>query len=234
MTPDIIPNPLMVPNNPPVTGWFTNIAHAGMSARPAKVAHERQRSSRELLVRRCFPEVLLTTHEGRRVQLYDDLIKGKIVLINFMYTSCQEACPRITQNLVKVQKLLGSRMGRDVFMYSLTLDPARDTPQALKKYAKAHQVGAGWFFLTGAAEDLELLRRRLGFTNLNPVLDQNRDSHVGNVRYGNEGRQLWSACPGTSHPEFIVKAISWIDWPAQTSERGLQWSGLPHGLRQPA
>lgn len=158
------------------------------------------------------------------MQLYDDLIKSKIVLINFMYTSCTNACPRITQNLLKVQKLLGQRMGQDIFIYSLTLDPHHDTPEVLKRYADLHQVGRGWSFLTGSFQDLELLRRRLGFTNLDPMLDQNKENHVGNVRYGNEGRQLWSACPGMSHPEFILKAISWVDWPTRQGDSRPLWA----------
>src|SRR5207244_6894687 len=97
----------------------------------------------EELRARYFPNVVLTTHLGEKVRFYDDLIKGKIVTINFMFTACPKVCPRITTNLVKVQKLLGHRVGRDIFMYSITLDPENDTSPVLKKYAKIHHVGAG-------------------------------------------------------------------------------------------
>src|SRR5690242_12017621 len=77
-----------------------------------------------------FPNVVLETHEGREVRFYDDLLKGKIVLVNFMYSVCRGVCPSVTTNLLKVQKLLGDRVGKDVFIYSITLKPDEDTPAA--------------------------------------------------------------------------------------------------------
>ena len=170
-------------------------------------------AEREAIRERYFPNVVLTTHLGKEVRFYDDLIKGKIVTINFMFTTCPKVCPRITENLVKVQKLLGHRVGRDIFMYSITLDPENDTSPVLKKYAKIHHVGAGWLFLTGKPDDIELLRRKLGFTYTNPQRDKDKEKHIGNVRYGNEPLQLWAACPGLAHAEWIAESISWVDWP---------------------
>ena len=170
-------------------------------------------AEREAIRGRYFPNVVLTTHLGKEVRFYDDLIKGKIVTINFMFTTCPKVCPRITENLVKVQKLLGHRVGRDIFMYSITLDPEYDTTPVLKKYAKIHHVGAGWLFLGGKPDDIELLRRKLGFTYTNPQRDKDKEKHIGNVRYGNEPLQLWAACPGLAHAEWIAESISWVDWP---------------------
>src|ERR1700741_2010728 len=98
------------------------------------------KSSRELLAERSFPNVTLTTHEGKKVKFYDDLLKDKIVIINFMYVKCEGTCPATTANLVKVQKLLGNRVGKDIFMYSITLKPEADTPKVLNAYAKAYKV----------------------------------------------------------------------------------------------
>src|SRR5829696_490826 len=112
-------------------------------------------TSREMLRENYFPNVQLTTHEGKKVRFYDDLIKDKIVVINFMYAKCEGICPGITTNLVKVQRLLGSRVGKDIFMYSLTLKPEQDTPEALAEYARMHKVGPGWQYLTGSPADLE-------------------------------------------------------------------------------
>jgi protein SCO1/2 len=167
-------------------------------------------SARERLRARNFPNVTLTTQDGGKLRFYDDLLKDKIVTINFMYTSCTETCPLTTANLVKVQKLLGDRVGREIFMYSLTLDPEHDTPEVLKKYAEMHHVGPGWLFLTGKYDDLELLRRKLGFVDPDPVVDKDRTNHIGTVEYGNEPLQLWAACPGLAHPEWIAKEISWM------------------------
>lgn len=167
--------------------------------------------SREKLRDRFFPNVELTTHEGKKVRFYDDLIKDKIVVINFMYADCEGICPAITANLVQAQKLLGERVGRDIFMYSLTLRPEKDTPEALKHYAKMHRVKPGWLFLTGNPEDMEKLRRSLGFSTSNLKLDQDRKNHIGMVKYGNERRQWWGMCPGKARPGWIVESILWMD-----------------------
>ena len=103
-----------------------------------------------------WPNVPLVTHDGRTVTFYDDLIRGKVVAINMMYAECEGICPLATSNLVRVQALLGARGGRDVFLYSLTLQPELDTPQRLQAYAEMHGVQAGWWFLTGAHADLDL------------------------------------------------------------------------------
>jgi protein SCO1/2 len=157
-----------------------------------------------------FPDVVLTTHEGERARFYTDLVRGRVVVFNFMYTNCMNRCPMYTSNLLKVQRLLGERVGRDIFMYSLTLDPSRDTSKVLREYAEEHGVGAGWRFLTGKPADLELLRQRLGFTQPDPELDRDRDSHIGLIRYGNEALDRWAACPALANPTEIVKFLSWM------------------------
>jgi protein SCO1/2 len=144
------------------------------------------------------------------VRFYEDLIKNKIVTINFFYANCEGVCPGITANLVKVQKLLGERVGREVFMYSFTLKPEEDTPAVLKQYAESYRVRPGWKFLTGHPEDMELLRRSLGFTDPDPKLDKDKSTHIGNIRYGNEPLMEWSACPGLAHAEWIVESILWV------------------------
>jgi protein SCO1/2 len=132
-------------------------------------------------------------------------------MITFMYAQCEEVCPRTTANLLKVQRLLGNRVGRDIFMYSITLKPEQDSPAALKHYMDMYGIKPGWTFLTGKPPDIELLRRKLGFTNPNPAVDQDKLQHIGNVRYGNERLMLWAACPGLAQPEFIVESVSWVE-----------------------
>lgn len=170
-------------------------------------------SSREMIRQRYFPNLILTTHEGKKVRFYDDLVKDKIVLINMMYAKCEGICMPITMNLRKVQKMLGDRVGRDIFFYSITLKPEEDFPSALKAYADMHQVGPGWLFLTGLPTDIELLRRKLGFTNPDPKLDADKSQHIGMVRYGNERLQLWAGCPGMAHASWIAESVGFVDWP---------------------
>ncbi len=168
------------------------------------------KSSRELLAERSFPNVELITHEGKKVKFYDDLVKNKIVIFNFMYAKCEGVCPGITMNLARVQKLLGPRVGKDIFMYSITLKSEVDTPKILADYARMHHAGPGWTFLTGKPSDIELLRQKQGFTNPDPVLDADKSQHIGMIRFGNEPMQWWAGCPGLARPEFIVKEIGLV------------------------
>src|SRR4029077_10016292 len=69
-----------------------------------------------------FPNVPLITQDGKTIHFYDDMLKGKIVLINFIYTECGDVCPLETAKLAQVYKLLGDRMGKDIFFYSITVD----------------------------------------------------------------------------------------------------------------
>jgi len=183
-------------------------------------------SSREMIRQRYFPNLVLTTHEGKKVRFYDDLLKDKIVLINMMYAKCEGVCTPVTMNLKQVQKLLGNRVGKDIFIYSISLKPEEDTPMMLKHYAEMYRVGPGWLFLTGAPNDIETLRRKLGFTNPDPKLDADKTQHIGMVRYGNEALQLWAACPGMADPSWLAESVSWVDWPktqppaAQPLEKG--------------
>jgi protein SCO1/2 len=162
----------------------------------------------------------LVTHEGKQVRLYEDLFKDKCVTFNFFYARCQGICSPITTNLLRVQSILQDRVGRDIFMYSFTLKPDEDSPAALADYVKARKVGPGWTFLTGKPADLERLRKSLGFTDPDPARDADKTNHTGMVRYGNEGRQLWAAFPGTSKAEAIAKSILWVAWPRKDGMNG--------------
>jgi protein SCO1/2 len=161
--------------------------------------------------KKSFPNVPLITHEGEAVRFYDDLIKDKAVLINFMYARCGDICPGMTANLRKVQKEFGDRAGRDIFMYSITLEPEHDTPSALKAYAELFRVGPGWKFLTGKKNDIELLRRQLGFTFSDPILDQDKTQHIGVVKYGIEPLERWGTCPALGNPKYIAEYLYWME-----------------------
>jgi protein SCO1/2 len=159
----------------------------------------------------ALPNIPLVTHEGKAVTFYDDLIRGKVVAINMMYAECEGICPLATSNLVRVQELLSERVGRDVFLYSLTLQPELDTPQRLQEYAAMHGVKPGWLFLTGARADIERLRYRLGFFDPNPVVDGDKATHTGMVRIGNDGYDRWTSASSLALPEQIVATINHVD-----------------------
>jgi protein SCO1/2 len=166
-------------------------------------------SARERIQQQHLPNVEVVTHAGRRVRFYDDLVKDKKVIINFMYAKCDGICVPVTMNLARVQKRLGDRVGRDIFMYSITLKPAEDSAEALRQYREDHGVEGDWLFLTGALHDIDHLRRALGFAFADPGEDADTSNHIGMVRYGVEPQVKWAACPGMANPEHIVRSILW-------------------------
>lgn len=101
-------------------------------------------------------------------------------------------------------------MGKDVWFYSLTMEPEKDSPEVLADYAKDFGVGPGWLFLTGNPEDLETLRQNLGFAWSDPVLDADLTNHVGTVKMGNDPRNWWAATPSTSDARQIARLLVWM------------------------
>lgn len=158
-----------------------------------------------------IPNTRLQTHEGKTVHFYDDLVRGKVVAINMMYVSCAGICPTATANLRQVQKLLGDRAGRDVFIYSLTLEPELDSPQVLREYARQQRIGPGWLFLTGAPEDIEQLRYSLGFSDPDPLIDASNSTHTGMLRVGNDAYRRWTMAPALAEPRQILATIDHVD-----------------------
>jgi len=164
-----------------------------------------------------LPNLPLLTHDGERVMFYDDLIKGKVVTLNFFYAKCDEICPRVTANLAKVQDLLGDDLGTKVFMYSFTLKPEEDDVRAINQYRAMYKARPGWTFLTAEPANMERIRKGIGFTYPDPAIDKDKTQHIGNVRYGNEPLMLWGACPGMAHVQFVFEAVRWMLHPGSSS-----------------
>lgn len=179
-------------------------------AKPRKKKRWAKPDPRERMRQKYFPDVELETHEGKTVRFYSDLVKDKIVVFNFMYATCNGTCVPTTANLRKVHKLLEPRMGKDVFFYSLTLQPETDSVEVLKKFAANQKIGAGWSLLTGKPTDLERLRRSLGFSDPDPQRDAVRTNHAAMLRYGNEPKMYWAGCPALIRPEAIAQSIRWL------------------------
>ena len=112
--------------------------------------------------REYLPNVAVVDQDRRQLKFYDDLIKGKIVVISFVYTSCNSICPLTIARLAEVKDTLGDAMGRDIFFVSVSIDPIPDTPEKLKEYANAFKIGPGWSFITGDPEHIDLIRYKLG------------------------------------------------------------------------
>jgi protein SCO1 len=177
-----------------------------------------------------FTNTLLTTQDGEQVRFYDDLIKGKIVAINLIYTTCQYACPLETARLSQVQRKLGDRMGRDVFFYSITIDPEHDTPAVLKEYAQKFNAGPGWKFLTGKKADIDLLSKKLGiYSAPDPG---NADGHMPYLLVGNEVTGQWMRNSAVDNASFLARTIAdWLNsWQTKTPEPLKSFAEVPARL----
>lgn len=158
-----------------------------------------------------FPNVRLQDQHGRHLRFYDDLVRGKVVAINMMYIQCEGSCPTATANLRMLQPLLGERLGRDVFLYSISLQPELDTPEALKEYAQRHGARPGWLFLTGRAEDIRRLRYSLGFYDPVPEVDSLLSNHTAMLRIGNDRTNRWAMAPARCDAKRIITTINHVD-----------------------
>jgi protein SCO1 len=155
-----------------------------------------------------FPNILLQTQDGKWVRFYDDLVKDRSVLVNFIYTSCQQSCSPTTANLARVHKLLGDRVGRDLFLLSISLDPVVDRPKILKEYAARFGQFTGWYFLTGNESEIEQLRRAMGLYDLDPDRDADKTQHAGVVIAGNDTTNRWVSLPALmDHRQIAQTAL---------------------------
>jgi protein SCO1/2 len=166
--------------------------------------------------RRRFANVTLRTHEGHAVRFYDDLLKDKTVVLQFLYTHCTERCPKTTATLREVQNLLGARAGREIFIYSITVDPEHDTPAALRAYARQTGAKPGWLFLTGDRADVNRVRTNFGD---DPSLTFDRSNHLNLIAYGVEGLERWASMPAWTEPVTMVRLITSIEPPTSKPER---------------
>jgi protein SCO1/2 len=162
-----------------------------------------------------FPNVVLTTQDGKQVHFWDDLMKDRKVLVNFIYTECGASCPLETAKLVQVQEILGDRMGKDIFFYSLSLDPKHDTPAVLKAYAEKFHAGPGWLFLTGKKADIELVRKKLGQAAA-PGQNELTD-HATTLMMGNTTTGQWLRDGSMDDPRYIAVMVG--DWLSSWKDR---------------
>jgi protein SCO1 len=170
-----------------------------------------------------FPNVTVLTHRNERALLYDDLLRGKIVTLNFISTR-DEAAHRVTENLVKVQRLLGDRVGRDVFMYSITTAPEHDTPKVLRAFAEENGVGPGWLFLTGSPEVMQGLLSRIFVGSHQHAAAGHAGGNCsrGLARYGNLVTGSFGSFPAMARPESIAERFTGVGFGDrdQVSQKG--------------
>jgi protein SCO1/2 len=160
-----------------------------------------------------IPNVPLRTHEGQEIRFYEDLVRGRQVVINMMYANCAGVCPAITSRLVEIHQALAARMGRDLFFHSITLKPQEDDAPALKAFAKMHgALLPGWTFLTGEAYDIDTLKFAL-FRHNHIKFDLDADSHTGKLRIINDAVNFWTHVRPLASKRTVLQHIGWADPP---------------------
>ena len=150
---------------------------------------------------RYFTDTKLLDQDGREVRFYTDALRGKIVLISFIYTNCTDICPILMHNLSDVQDSLGDRFGRDVFFLSISVDPEDDTPEELKKYAERYNTKPGWTLLTGKKSDVDAVIKRFGEFK-DDFEDHSMVFVVGDVK-----NARWFKVRGDLPPEAVLPRI---------------------------
>jgi len=151
--------------------------------------------------RNYFTDVQLINQDGKPMRFYSDLLKDKVVIINTFFTTCTSVCPPMSRNLERVQSWLGERLGKDVHIISISVDPSVDTPPRLKDYAQKYKARPGWFFVTGNKENAEFALRKIG------QFVESKDDHSTVIIIGNLRTGLWKKAMGMAKPEDLIKVV---------------------------
>jgi protein SCO1 len=151
---------------------------------------------------RQIPDVRVSDQNGKQLNFFTDLIAGKVVAINFVFTSCTAICRPLTATFRKVQQELGEEVGKNVWLISVSVDPATDTPERLHEFAEKFKAGPGWTFITGDASDIDSILRAFG------VGITNKNDHTPMVLIGSEAKGVWTRAYGLSSPVELAKLIT--------------------------
>lgn len=148
-----------------------------------------------------FGEIPLINQDGQTMRLYSDVLKGRVVVINAMFTQCTGACPMMSDNFVKIQDWLGDRLGKDIYLVSFSVDPTNDTPAKLKEYAARFKARPGWYFLTGSKENVDAALAKLG------QKVEAREAHTNLFLVGNDKTGLWKKAFGLAKPAELIPIV---------------------------
>lgn len=151
--------------------------------------------------RNYFTDLKLVTHEGEEVRFYSDVLANRVVLISGFYVNCKTVSPRQNLILSRVQKMLGERLGKDVSIVSITIDPERDTQEKVSEYARVFASRPGWMFLTGKPENVDWVNYKLG------QYIEDLDQHKGVFLLGNLKTGLWMKASPKAQPNVLLAHI---------------------------
>jgi protein SCO1/2 len=166
--------------------------HAGHNTPPAKTQESAQVK---------FADVALMDQTGKAVRLEKDLVSNKIVVMSFIYTSCTTVCPVVSSIMGKVQKQLGARVGKEVQLVSISIDPQRDDPKRLSEYARNFQNGPGWSWLTGTPQSVNETLKGLG------TFSGDFKNHAPLIMVGDGNSRHWTRYYGFTDPTVLTREV---------------------------
>jgi protein SCO1 len=151
--------------------------------------------------RMVIPDVQVLDQHGNALHFYTDLIKDKTVAINFIFTNCTTICPPLAATFARLQKEMGDKVGRDVHLISISVDPLTDTPERLKAWGAKFKAGPGWTFVTGEKREMDKLLNALG------AAVSKREDHTPAMIIGNDSKGVWTRTYGLAKINQIVGVI---------------------------
>ncbi len=182
-------------------GLSLTVATLCLGLQPTVATGQSPTTAEQSAAQKYFTDVVLINQNGEKMRFYSDLLQGKVVIINSFFATCQGSCLPMNRNLEKVQEALGDRVGKDVHMISISVDPTVDTPSSLKEYARKLHARPGWYFLTGDKQNVDFALKKLGHF----VTD--KQDHLNQVVIGNERTGLWKKAFGLAPANELFKVV---------------------------
>jgi protein SCO1/2 len=181
------------------TAW--SASDGVVRAHERRIARQSAATVGQTPARHYFTDVVLLNQNGEPMRFYSDLLQGKVVIINSFFGTCRDSCLPMNRNLERVQQALGDRVGKDVRIISISVDPTVDTVASLNAYAKTLHAGPGWYFLTGDKQNVDAVLRKLG------QFVYDKQNHLNLIIVGNERTGLWKKAFGLARSEELVRVV---------------------------
>jgi cytochrome oxidase Cu insertion factor (SCO1/SenC/PrrC family) len=191
--------PMVLLGNPSTGEWVRS--YEDITAPDKLYARLIELAAKPSPAQKYFGDTVLTDQNGEKLKLYEDLMKGKVVVVNAFFSSCEGVCSVLQPKLAELQTVAGDRLGKDVCFLSISVDPLTDTPAKLKTYAQGLQAKPGWHFLTGDREAVEQVLRKFG------QAVEVKESHSNVLIMGNDRTGLWKKVLGLSKMEDVAASF---------------------------
>jgi cytochrome oxidase Cu insertion factor (SCO1/SenC/PrrC family) len=178
------------------------LVSAPVAAADASADASADEAAAEAKARDYFSNVELVDQNGRSLKFYDEVLKDNVVVISFIFTNCQSACPLMTRNLTMIRDMMREDERRAIQFVSISIDPLRDTPAAMKEFAQKHEADIeGWLWLTGQPDDVNYVTKRLGSFTEDP------EAHTTTLLAANVPNAHWTKIPPNVPPNGVVARL---------------------------